>query len=176
MSKTFEDRPKLLKTLNIDCARALFVAARDASADAERDKRQLDAMEQRALSLGGGGFEPRVSSTSDPQRMAKRVDAYVDRSQALQERQDGDYAIIDLACEVLYGRAQDGLTGLASLVPEWWCDVLWWHYLDGATWERTGEMVGYSAARCRQVADVAFDTIDSWGIVDTIRGTPLYDL
>lgn len=152
-------------------ARELFESAREASRDAERIHTQLQHMEQRSQSLGGGGFEPRVRSTPDPQRMEARSVAHMDMEERLRERQEQDYALIDLACCVLYGR--DSETGLSVLVPAWWCDALWWHYLDDATWERTADAVHYSAQRCKQVRSIAFDIIDSWGIVATMQGRPL---
>lgn len=152
-------------------ARELFESAREASRDAERIRTQLQSMEERAKSLGGGGFEPRVRSTSDPHRMESRSVAHIDMEERLRERYERDYELIDLACWVLYGR--DNETGLSVLVPAWWCDALWWHYLDDATWERTARAVSYSEQRCKQARSLAFDVIDSWGIVGTMQGRPL---
>ena len=150
-------------------ARELFEAAREASRDAERIRNQLLAMEGRALSLGGGGFEPRVSATHDHDRMGREVAALVDREQELRRRQEEDYAILDLACAVLYGDANDA--GLDKLVPEgWWADVLWWRYLDGATWERVGRAVGYSPRRCFSVAQTALEIADAYGLARTRQG------
>ena len=143
-------------------ARELFEAAREASRDAERIRRQLLAMEDRATSLGGGGLGARVRSTGDPDRMGARVAAKVDREQQLARRQTEDLNLVDRACEVLYGRGGGG--GLDRLVPEaWWCDVLWWRYLEGATWEEVGEAVGYSPRRCFDVAQAALDIADAAG-------------
>ncbi len=119
-------------------------------------------------------MHPSVSGTHDHDRMAGRIASMVDREAALRQRQDEDYDLMDLACAVLYGA--DNETGLASLVPTWWADVLWWHYLDGATWQRTADAVGYSEQRCRQVRDTCLDTIDSWGIVGTMQAKPLNDV
>ena len=148
-------------------ARELFEAAREASRDAERIRRQLDAMEQRALSLGGGMGE-RVSSTGEPDRMGGRVAALVDMEATLRERQEVDYALLDLACAVLYGPANKG--GLAALVPTWWADVLWWRYLDGSTWEQVAEAVGYSPRRCFDVAQTALEVADYYGLARTRQG------
>lgn len=150
------------------CARELFEAARAASSDAESVRRQLEAMGERAASLGGGGFGQRVASTPDPQRMEGRVAALVDREREMVERQRADYAVIDLACRVLYGHG--GEAGLSSLVPPWWCDVLWWRYLDCASWERVGSAVGYSAHRCWEVAQTAMEVCDGWGLLSVMAG------
>lgn len=164
MSKT----PTTYERWHFADARQLFEAARDASADAERIRAQLLAMEARAHSIGGGGFEPRVFSSGDPDKMGRRIAAYVDREAALEKRQAEDYELIDLACAVLYGT--DNETGLAALVPPWWCDAIWWRYLDGATWEETGAAVGYSAHRCWEVTQTAFEIIDGWGIIAVMQG------
>ena len=149
-------------------ARELFEAAREASRDAERIRRQLAAMEQRALSLGGSGFEPRVSATRERDRIGSAVAAAVDREQELRRRQQEDYELLDAACAVLYGRANEG--GLDRLVPPWWADVLWWRYLDGATWERVGDAVGYSPRRCYDVAQAALEVADANGLARTSAG------
>lgn len=151
-------------------ARELFEAAREASRDAERIRRQLLAMESRATSLGGGGFEPRVHGTPNPQRMADAVGAMVDREAALERRQAEDYDLIDLACAVLYGREQDGMGGLWSLVG-WRADALWWHYLAGRTWAEVGRMMGYTPEHACRQAMAALDTCDAWGLAATIAGT-----
>lgn len=153
-------------------ARDLFEAAREASRDAEKIRRQLVTMEARTRSLGSGGFEPRVSSTPSGDRMEMGIVAFVDREDALRRRQHEDYELLDLACAVLYGREQDGRGGIAKLVPEaWWADVLWWRYLDGATWEEVGSAVGYSWRRCFDVAQLALDLADSYGIARCVDGS-----
>ena len=158
---------------NFRDARELFESARDAAMDADRIRRQLAAMEERARSMGGGGFEPRVTSSPNPEAMAERINALVDREAALRVRQRDDWALIELASWVLYGK--DNETGLAVLVPTWWCDAIWWHYLAFESWAKTAEAVGYSEQRCKQVRDLAFETVDSWGLVATMQGRPLND-
>lgn len=159
-----------MQPYSFSSARELFESAREASKDAERIRRQLLAMEARATSLGAGGFEPRVASTPNPQRMADAVGAKVDREAMLERRQQEDYDLIDLACEVLYGREQDGSGGLWSLVG-WRADALWWHYLGGRTWAAVGDLLGYSEQYVWQQAQVALDTCDGWGLLPVIDGT-----
>lgn len=150
-------------------ARELFEAAREASRDAERIRQQILAMRERSTSLGGSGFEPRVAKTAEHDSMGQRVASLVDREQALAKRQTEDYELIDLACAVLYGDANQG--GLDKLVPEaWWADVLWWRYLDASTWEEVGEAVGYSPRRCFDVAQVALEIADGAGLFGTSIG------
>lgn len=148
-------------------AREFFNAAREASRDAERIKRQLDAMEQRAVGMGGGGFGPRVRSTGDPDRMGGRVAAMVDREAMLRERQDEDYRLIDMACHVLYGT--DNQAGLFALVG-WPADALYHHYLALLTWEETANLLGYSASHVRSQANAALDYMDANGYDFTVYG------
>ena len=148
-------------------ARELFECAREASRDAERIRRQLEAMESRALSLGGGSFEPRVSSTPTGGTMERRVGALIDMEGRLRERQEDDYALMDFACSVLYGG--DGDAGLWALVG-WRADALWHHYLGGRTWAATGVLLGYTEQHVWREAQVALDVCDAWGIADVMRG------
>lgn len=158
-----------MQPYSFSSARELFESAREASKDAERIRRQLLAMEARAGSLGGGSFEPRVASTPNPQRMADAVGAMVDREAALERRQAEDYDLIDLACEVLYGREQDGSGGLWSLVG-WRADALALHYLDDLPWSKVAERLCYSESYVKQQARAALDTADGWGIPRVVLG------
>lgn len=151
-------------------AREMFEVAREAARDAARISRQLDGMERRALALGGGGFEPRVRSTHDPDRIGRSVAALVDHEDVLLQRQDADYALIDAACEVLYG--PDNRSGLYALVG-WPADAIYHHYLALRTWEETADLLGYSVRHvCREV-DVAFDMADANGQMWTELGLGL---
>ena len=148
-------------------ARELFECAREASRDAERIRRQLDAMEERADGLGSSGLSQRVSSTGEPDRMASRVAAMVDREEMLRRRQEEDYAVIELANLVLYG---DGASsGLWALVG-WRADALALHYLNGETWAVVGSLLGYSEPHVWQQAQVALDVCDGWGLVSVMQG------
>ena len=148
-------------------ARDLFESAREASRDAERIRRQLAAMEGRATSLGGGGLEPRVRSTPDPDRIGCAVVAMVDVEAKLRERADEDYRLLDLACAVLYGTDSDA--GLWALVG-WRADAIYHHYLGGLTWDEVGGLMGYTAQHCRQQAACAMEVADGWGVLNVIRG------
>ena len=139
-------------------ARDFFDLVRAASQDAERCRSQLVAMEQRALSLDGGGFEPRTRSTPDPHRMERRVDAYVDREAALRDRQQEDYDLIDAACVVLYG--SDERRGIDKVVSPAWADILWWRYCGCATWDTISTAVSYSVRQCQILHDSALHWID----------------
>lgn len=139
-------------------AKQFFERVRDASRDAERIRTQLVAMEHRAQSLGGGGFEPRVRSTPDPQRMERRVDVYMDRENALKDRMEDDYRLIDKGCMVIYGN--DEHRGLDKVVSPVWADVLWWKYLDDAKMVSVADVVGYSMRTCSSMCAQALAWID----------------
>lgn len=141
----------------LSTSRRYFEQVLSASRDAESCVRQLARLEGRAASLSGGSFEPRTRSTPDPRRMEGRIATYVDMESKFESRMAEDYATIDRACAVLYG--DDAHAGLYERSAVW-ADVLWWRYLDGATWDRVGSAVGYSARPCQQFRDQAFAWMD----------------
>lgn len=148
-------------------ARDFFDAAREAARDAERIARQLDSMERRALALGGGGFEGRVRSTPDPDRIGRGVAAKVDNEAVLRERQQADRALIDAACELLYGA--DRRSGLYALVG-WPADAIFHHYLALRTWDEVALMMGYSVRHVQTCVASALDYADSNGQMWTALG------
>ncbi len=148
-------------------AREFFEAARSAALDADRIRRQLDAMEHRALSLGSGGFEPRVRSTSDPDRIGATVSTLLEQGDRLRERADEDYRIIYSACAILYGA--DNRSGLYALVG-WPADAIYHHYLALRTWDEVAKMMGYSIDHTKRMAYAAMDYADSNGQMWTELG------
>lgn len=153
--------------MRFESCRELFECAAAAAREAERISRELAAMEGRSESLGSGGFQPRVRSTPEPDRMAGRVAAMVDRSDMLARRMDEDYRLIDAACEVLYGR--DGRGGLYALVG-WPADAIYHHYLALYTWEETAALVGYSERHVQRSVEYAFELADANGDMWTRLG------
>ena len=147
-------------------AKEFFESAREASRDAERIRRQLDEMERRALSVGGGKSGSAVRSTPDPHRMEARVVAYVGQEEMYRRRQEEDYELIDRATSLLYGPEQDGRGGLcAHLVPVY-ADVLCWRYLNDAPWRQVCRAVGYSPSQSQLLCRTALATIDDLGLLD----------
>lgn len=146
-------------------ARDLFESAREASKDAERCRRQILTLESRASSLGGGGTGQRVSSTPDPKRMELRIATYVDQERKLDARMEDDYRLIDLATRVLYGC--EGVNGVDSVSPTW-ADVLWWRYLDNASWRDVARAVDYSPTQCQTFAKNAFAWLDEVELVPKV--------
>ena len=148
-------------------ARELFEAAREAARDAERCRRQLDAMEGASVSLGGQGFEGRVRSCPDPDRIGRAVAAAVDVGEVLRRRQEEDYRLIDAACELLYGTDSDA--GLWALVG-WPADAIYHHYLGLRTWDETAAMLGYSVRHVQTCVHAALDLADANGQMWTVLG------
>lgn len=149
-------------------AREFFESVREASLDAERCRRQLEAMEQRALAIGSPSFDARVSG-GDHDRLARDVASLVDREGKLQSRIDGDYDLIDLACAVLYG--DDGISdGLAAIAPPWWADAIYHRYVAARTVPETARLVGYSTRHVQGCVRAAFEIMDANGMVSTIAG------
>lgn len=156
----------VVETHRYESARDLFEAARNAAQENDRTRRMLVAMEEQE-GLRGAGTGARVASGSIGDPMS-RVDARVDREAAWHRRIEENCELIDLAHFVLYGT--DCESGLAALVPSWWCDAIWQHYINGNTWEKTGELVGFSGHRCWEVTQTAFEVADGCGILATMCG------
>ena len=148
-------------------AREFFEAARSAAREADRIGRELAEMEASADATGGGGFEPRVRSTPDPDRIGRGVAAKVDNEAVLRARQESDYALIDAACELLYGA--DRRSGLYALVG-WPADAIYHHYLALRTWEDAARLVGYSVRHVQSCVRVAFELADANGQMWTELG------
>ena len=128
-------------------ARELFESAREANADNERIKAQLQRMEQDAQGLGGPSFGPHVSGTRDPDRMARRVGAYVDLERILEDRLERNYELIDYATAVLYGA--DTENGLSVSLGREYADILWWRYCARACWDVVSQKVFYCVRKCQ---------------------------
>ena len=148
-------------------ARDIFEEARAAAIDAERTRRSLAAMEARE-GVSGQSWEVR-SSAGSPDPMSG-VDARLDREREWHARIERDYAVVDHACCILYGAAQDGHGGVAALLSASVADVLWWRYCAAESWRYAADVVGYSESWCHEHAQVAFDLIDSIGVSATIGG------
>ena len=154
-------------------ARSFFEQAAEAARDAERCRRQLEALERNALAVASPVYGTRVAG-GDHDRMASKVCTLVDREEQLHRRVEEDYNLIDKACEVLYGA--DGVSaGLASLMPRssWVADAIYYHFIARMTWPVVGTLLGYSPEHlCRQTR-VAFDVMDAHGLTATVAGMGL---
>lgn len=127
-------------------AREFFAAVRDAAREAGRIQSTAHRMQDSEGLCGSGGFEPRVRSTnSDPSGMS-RVDARIDFEAANARRLEEDYALIDAACAVIYGRDGHG-DGLERLMGSAVSDCMWWRFCAAESWAVVAEACGYPRAR-----------------------------
>lgn len=151
-------------------ARDLMRAARSASEDYERCERQLLALRARAESLGGGQAGA-TSGTHPHDSLERRVVALADRERDLEQRKTRDERVMDAACEMLFGGEDtEWREGLSSLVPAFWCDGLWWHYLQRETWAQVSDRLGYSASHLKNCARDALNTADAYGLTTVAAG------
>ena len=148
-------------------ARDLFEAAREASRDAEYIRRRVERMKA-SEGVRGASLAPSVSGTKSDVSGTARVNARIDYEAATARRVEEDYALIDLACAVLYG--DDSANGVAMLAGPRVADLLWHHYLDDEPWDDAAEAVGMSRATAFREAAKAFDIIDSYGLEFARRG------
>jgi hypothetical protein len=151
-------------------ARDLFDATRDASIDADRIARTLRRMGSRE-GVRAQSYEPHGRRGSIGDAM-QATDARIDYERRVRERQRSDYALIDIACDVLYGH--DQVTGgLAVLMGAAYADCLWWRYCAAATWGDTARGCGMSERWCRDAIAPAMDTMDAYGLERVSRGLGL---
>ena len=151
-------------------ARDLMRAARAASDDYARCERQMIALRLRAESLGGGQAGA-TSGTHAHDSLERRVVALTDRSRDLEGRMERDEQVMDAACEMLFGgEGSEWREGLSALVPTFWCEGLWWHYLQGETWVQVGRTLGYSPDHLMRCARQALETADAYGLATVADG------
>ena len=151
-------------------ARDLMRAARAASDDYARCERQMIALRLRAESLGGGQAGA-TSGTHAHDSLERRVVALTDRGRDLERQMTRDEQVMDAACEMLFGGdSTQWREGLSSLVPTFWCEALWWHYLQGETWVQVGRTLGYSPSHLKACARQALETADAYGLATVADG------
>ena len=151
-------------------ARDLMRAARAASDDYERCERQVIALRLKAESLCGGQAGA-TSGTHSHDSLERRVVALADRERDLEQRKQRDDQVMVAACEMLFGgEGSEWREGLSSLVPTFWCEGLWWHYLQGETWAQVGDRLGYSASHLKNCARDALNTADAYGLATVADG------
>ncbi len=138
-------------------AKELFERARACSEDVEYLKRRLERMES-SEGVRGASLTPTVSRSRADVNGTARVDARIDLEAATRERMDADYAVIDYACDVLYGT--DNRSGLSALLGTQVADLLWHHYLDGKSWGHAALTVGVAPRTTYRRASAALDLVD----------------
>lgn len=150
-------------------AREFFEAVAEASRDIDRCRRQLDSMEHSALRISSPSFEARVRGGNDPDTVGTRVARMADAEARLRRRIEDDYALLDAASALLYGK--DGHSGgLSELVTTWWCDAISLHYCDGMKWAVVAKLLNYSETYVKHQVQVALDVADANGMAATIAG------
>ena len=138
-------------------ARELFEEARQASWELHRHDMRYNAMERRALSLGGAS-DAKVSAGSIRDRMGA-VDAMADY-EAMMERRVAEWcATIDLAYSVLYGADWDH--GIAKALSMSHAEVLECIYIHRLSIPATAARVHWSPRKVCDLRSEAFRYIDS---------------
>ncbi len=151
-------------------ARDFFEAVRDASREAERTRLTLLQMESRE-GVRAQGYEPRVSVGGNSDKMAT-TDARMDYEARMSERIEADYALIDMACELLYGR-ESGKGGVDALMGSAVADCISFRYVDARPWPEVAALLGYSRWSVNSLRDMCqrgFDAIDALGWERVVEG------
>ena len=138
-------------------ARELFEDARQASWELHRHDMRYNAMERRALSLGGAS-DAKVSAGSIRDRMGA-VDAMVDYERMMERRESEWCAAIDRAYAVLYGSDWDG--GIARDLSMSHAEVLECIYIHRMSIPATAARVHWSPRKVCDLRSEAFRFIDS---------------
>lgn len=151
-------------------ARDFFEAVREASREAERTRLTLMQMEARE-GVRAQGYEAQGRSGHMSDRTAA-TDARVDYEERMRERIEADYALIDLACRVLYGE-ESGKGGVDALMGSAVADCLSFRYVDARPWREVAALLGYSRWSRRSLRDLCqqgFDAIDFFGWDNVVGG------
>ena len=151
-------------------AEDFFEAVRNASREAERTRLTLLQMEARE-GVRAQGYEPRVSMGGNADKMAA-TDSRIDYESRMAERIEQDYALLDMACAVLYGR-ESGKGGVDALMGSAVADCISFRYVDARPWSEVAALMGYSRWSRRSLRDMCqrgFDCIDSLGWERAIEG------
>ena len=148
-------------------AREFFDSVRDASADASRARDELEALEERRLSLGSAGSGGVSCQRADVNGTARSI-ALVDREAALHRRVEADYALLDRACEVIYGADNDH--GIERGMGTRFADVVWHRSCGQGTWDEVAAATGLSRRSCVRYYDAAMDYVDSVGLTGAAGG------
>ncbi len=151
-------------------AREFFEAVREASREAERTRLTLMQMEARE-GVRAQGYEAQGSSGHMSDRTAS-TDARMDYEERMRERLEEDYALIDLACRVLYGE-ESGKGGVEALMGSAVTDAISFRYVDARPWKEVAALMGYSHASWHALRDMCqrgFDAIDALGWERAIEG------
>ncbi|MBS5866217.1 MAG: hypothetical protein KIC37_07705 [Coriobacteriaceae bacterium] len=152
-------------------AEDLFEQARAAAIDADSIAKRLASLI--ALEgIKGQSYEShgRSGHRSDAMRNTDRRIAFEEQ---IRTRQAWDYALIDLASEVIYGSNITGSGGIAAILGPQYADAAWWRFCAAGTWAEVAEGSGMSEKWCRDNLHAVIDTVDAYGIRRVIDGIGL---
>lgn len=148
-------------------ARDFFESVREASREAERTRLTLLQMEARE-GARAQTYAERVSVGGERDRMAQ-TDARMDYEERMRERIEEDYALLDLACKVIYGEGT-GKGGLDALMGSSVADCISFRYVDARPWEEVAALTGYSSKQCQRLCAVGLDACDFFGWANLFGG------
>ena len=147
-------------------ARELFEDARQASWELFRHDMRYNAMERRALSLGGAS-DAKVSAGSIRDRMGA-VDAMADY-EAMMERRVAEWcSVLDYATAVLYGL--DWRHGVEAELGLGYAEVLDCIYIQRCSMRQTARRTHYSVRTCYNMRNRALAYIDVVGTDYLVHG------
>lgn len=152
------------------CSHEFFEAVRDASREAERTRLALMRMEAME-GIRAQGYEATGRSGSGSDRTSA-TDARMDAEERMRRRIDEDYALIDMACRILYGR-ESGKGGVDKLAGSETADCICYRYVQARPWREVAALMGYSRWSVRSLRDLCergFDVIDAIGWERAIDG------
>ncbi|MGN0056458.1 MAG: hypothetical protein ACI360_08495 [Atopobiaceae bacterium] len=152
-------------------ARDFFLAVRDASQEADRTMSTIRRMEARE-GVRAQRYEARGRGGTRADAM-RATDERMDYEGRYRRRVQEDYALIDLACDVIYGSEDQMSGGVGALLGSEYADELWWRYCNAATWPEVADGVGRSERWCRDADRVAMDCVDSYGLARVAAGLGL---
>lgn len=147
-------------------ARELFDAVRDASYELWRHDAEYNAMERRALALGGG-----IASVSSPGSERDRtlpVDAMVDFEAMMARRVDEWCELVDFGESVLYGR--DWEHGIAKSLGIGYAEVMELVYIQRLSMRETSKRLRLSERTAKRMKARALRFIDAVGTGAAIAG------
>ncbi len=150
-------------------ARDFFGAVREAALDADRISRRLARMEASEGPKGQSFDSCGHGSAKDVNGTSGTV-ARMDYERRVAARREADYALIDKACDVIYGAGQDGLGGIDALLGSAAADVMWWRYCAAATWDTVCAECGVKDSWARYTVERALDECDAYGMWGMTRG------
>ena len=149
----------------VEYARAadFFDAVRLAALDAERVTRRLAQMEARE-GVRAQGYEAQGHGTRSDVNGTDATVGRMDWEARVAARREGDYRLIDRACEVIYGNDQTGMGGIASLLGSATADAVWWRFCGAAQWREVAQRVEMSERWCQDQVAAAMDVCDAYGM------------